>query len=54
MYRIISLSVSPAYVQGLLYDIGPCVQEAPAFAVSGCPAYVNNDWEIEGARHLLF
>ena len=49
-YLIISLSVSPAYVQGLLHDNDPRVQEAPAFAVSGCPAYVNNDWESRRSK----
>ena len=44
-YHIISLSVSPAYVQGLLHDImsSSCIQAAPGFAVTVCPAYVNND-----------
>ena len=44
VYHIISLTVSPANVQGLLHDTGPHVQEAPAFAVSGCPVYFNTHW----------
>ena len=49
-YHIISLGVSPAYVQGLLHDIGPHVQEAPAFVVRGCPVYDNNDWESRRSK----
>ena len=52
-YCIISLGVSPSYVQGLLHDICPRVQVAPTFAVTVCPVYVNNDWESR-RRHLLF